>query len=145
MTNADLWEKRMEWLDRLRAAPLTSERCGELAALPRLQIVSAASVLRNPVTGPDWLATGDAAMAFDPLSGQGVFRGLDSGLRAVSAIERMFDGVQAVSRNSSCGQKRLSSTIYKYERSSTRACADGRRRSSGSGAGVAEQSRGAPN
>jgi flavin-dependent dehydrogenase len=92
MTDADLWEGQGGWLERLRAAPLTSELCGELAALPRLQIVSAASVLRQPLTGTDWLAVGDAAMAFDPLSGQGMFKALDSGLRSARAIERMLEG-----------------------------------------------------
>lgn len=34
--------------------------------------------VRWPVTGQDWIAIGDAALAFDPLSGQGVLHALDS-------------------------------------------------------------------
>jgi flavin-dependent dehydrogenase len=38
------------------------------------------------VAGPDWLAVGDAAMAFDPLSGQGIYKAIQWGIRAADAI-----------------------------------------------------------
>jgi flavin-dependent dehydrogenase len=46
----------------------------------------------RPVTGAAWLAVGDAACALDPLSAQGVYHALDSGLRAAQAIEGFFAG-----------------------------------------------------
>jgi flavin-dependent dehydrogenase len=49
-------------------------------------------VLRQPVLGPNWIATGDAALAFDPLSGLGVHKALESGLRSAEAIARYFEG-----------------------------------------------------
>jgi flavin-dependent dehydrogenase len=91
MTDSDLWMDR-RWDELLRLAPLTFERAGCKQIPPPSQIVSAASVVRRPVTGPDWMAIGDAALAFDPLSGQGVFKSIETGTRCGSAIAGYFDG-----------------------------------------------------
>jgi flavin-dependent dehydrogenase len=40
----------------------------------------------HPVVGRGWLAAGDAASTFDPLSGQGIFKALHSGILASYAI-----------------------------------------------------------
>jgi flavin-dependent dehydrogenase len=51
------------------------------------------------VTGEAWLATGDAAVAYDPLSSQGILCALLTGLRAVTAIrEWLTDGSGALQR-----------------------------------------------
>lgn len=91
MTDSDLW-KNPEWSDLVTRAPLTFERAGRLPIPPPFQIVSAASVVRCPVTGSGWIAVGDAAFAFDPLSGQGVFKSLETASRAAAAITRHLDG-----------------------------------------------------
>jgi len=91
MTDSDLWMER-KWDELLQLAPLTFERAGRRPVPPPSQIVSAASVVRSPVTGLDWMAIGDAALAFDPLSGQGVFKSIDTGARCGSAIARYFAG-----------------------------------------------------
>ena len=41
---------------------------------------------------PNWIATGDAALAFDPLSGQGVLKSIETGTRCAAAIARYFAG-----------------------------------------------------
>jgi flavin-dependent dehydrogenase len=43
------------------------------------------------VAGADWLAVGDAAMAFDPLSSQGLFHALYTGLTSAEAVARAVD------------------------------------------------------
>lgn len=91
MTDSDLW-KDAAWGDLVKLAPLTFERAGRRELPPSVQIVSAASVVRHPVTGPNWMAIGDAALAFDPLSGQGVFKSIETGTRSSSTIARHFDG-----------------------------------------------------
>jgi len=91
MTDSDLWLDR-KWDELLQLAPLTFERASCRNLPPPFQIVSAASVVRHPVTGPDWVAIGDAALAFDPLSGQGVFKSIETGTRCCSAIAKCFDG-----------------------------------------------------
>jgi flavin-dependent dehydrogenase len=42
--------------------------------------------------GPHWLAAGDAASSFDPLSGQGIHKALSNGLAAADAIRACLDG-----------------------------------------------------
>src|SRR5258707_10411609 len=37
--------------------------------------------------GPGWVAAGDASMAFDPLSSQGIFNALYSGMKAGQALQ----------------------------------------------------------
>jgi len=91
MTDSDLWMEK-KWDELLHVAPLTFERAGCRPIPPPSQIVSAASVVRCPVTGLDWIAVGDAALAFDPLSGQGVFKSIETGARCGSAIAKYFDG-----------------------------------------------------
>ena len=41
----------------------------------------------TPCTGVGWLATGDAALSFDPLSSQGLFNALYTGLAAAETAE----------------------------------------------------------
>ena len=91
MTDSDLW-RNSRWAELLKAAPLTSERAIAMEKLPRIHIVSAASVFRQPVTGPNWIAAGDAALGFDPLSGLGIYKTIESGLRSSAAIVRCLKG-----------------------------------------------------
>jgi len=42
--------------------------------------------------GENWLAAGDAALAFDPIAAQGLFNALYLGLAAAEAAQRWFDG-----------------------------------------------------
>jgi hypothetical protein len=55
-----------------------------MIARPRLAL--ARSHLLHPVAGPRWLAIGDAASSFDPLSSQGIAKALRAGLRAADVI-----------------------------------------------------------
>lgn len=95
MTDSDLWMDR-KWDELLQLAPLTFARAGDRPIPLPSQIVSAASVVRCPVAGPSWMAIGDAALAFDPLSGQGVFKSIETGVRCGSVIARYFDGDSSV-------------------------------------------------
>ena len=40
----------------------------------------------------NWIATGDAALAFDPLSGQGVLKSIETGTGCAEAIAGYFTG-----------------------------------------------------
>jgi flavin-dependent dehydrogenase len=97
MTDADLYaaagcDPRDYWRRQLQEAELTAARtCGQ-AALTEAKIVSAASLIRRPVCGIDWLAVGDAALAFDPLSGQGVYSALKWGILSAEAVIARFEG-----------------------------------------------------
>jgi flavin-dependent dehydrogenase len=59
---------------------------GRASATPRRQVArSAASQYLDCVCGMDWIACGDAALALDPLSGQGILAALRTGIFAAYA------------------------------------------------------------
>jgi len=81
------------WLGALR----TTQHIGpslDGATLIRgsLKMRSAPSGLTEPSAGEGWLAVGDAAASFDPLSSQGIYQALAGGLDAGSAIAAWLDG-----------------------------------------------------
>jgi flavin-dependent dehydrogenase len=92
MTDADLIPddpRRTDehWQSRLEKAPHTRVRVGACLLEPGLRRVAANSYRRDRLTGAHWLAVGDAAAAYDPLSAQGIYHALESGLQAAAAIE----------------------------------------------------------
>src|SRR5262249_26887625 len=97
MTDADLRPRSASsaddsWENRLSRTTLTRARVGSQALIDKPKNVCAASRLRRPMYGADWLAAGDAAMAFDPLSGQGILKALVGGMRAAEAVIGHFNG-----------------------------------------------------
>ena len=92
MTDADLipsgrMHARAHWQSRLEQAPYTRTRVSDCVLETGLHRFAANSYRRDRLTGPHWLAVGDAATAFDPLSSRGISHALESGLRAAQAIE----------------------------------------------------------
>jgi len=53
---------------------------------------AAHSAQLEAAAGPGWLAAGDAAISFDPLSSQGIFNALYTGLCAAEAASRALQG-----------------------------------------------------
>lgn len=90
------------------AMALLADPCGWSRALAETQHLSAAlsgirfeSFLRpldasgaslNRYGGDGWIACGDAALSFDPISGQGIFSALYSGMTAAHAVEDALNG-----------------------------------------------------
>jgi flavin-dependent dehydrogenase len=91
MTDSDLWSAD-RWHELMALAPLTFERAGCGQIPPPSVVVSAGSLVRRPAVGANWIATGDAALAFDPLSGQGVLKSIESGTRCAAAIAGYLAG-----------------------------------------------------
>ena len=71
------------WHHELDRAPHTRARMS--SAVARVGVVAANSCCRRAADGR-WLAVGDAAAAYDPLSGQGVLRALETGQLAAAAV-----------------------------------------------------------
>lgn len=91
MSDADIiGSERMRdpavWLVRLRATRHISTRVTGALVQP-LSIEAAGSTILEPVTGENWLAIGDAASAYDPLSSQGIHKALASAEVAAWAID----------------------------------------------------------
>lgn len=72
------------WLRELRDARHTHARVPP-ATVADPRVVAARSCCRRAADGR-WLAAGDAAAAYDPLSGQGVMRALQTGRGAAGAV-----------------------------------------------------------
>ena len=97
MTDADLLPagptaRAAFWRDQLRQSAHTRARIGRDAFAASPRVVAASSSRAPVVAGDDWIAVGDAAAAFDPLSSQGVAWALESGLMAAQAIDGQLRG-----------------------------------------------------
>jgi flavin-dependent dehydrogenase len=97
MTDADLYAEASRtsahyWRDLLEKSPHTLAFLGSTSPPTKLRIVAANSSRLDCISRKNWLAVGDAAVAFDPLSSQGVYNALESGLRAAQAIHDRFMG-----------------------------------------------------
>lgn len=57
--------------------------------------VAAGSAMLNPIVGPGWIAAGDAAAAYDPLSAHGIAAALATGWDAAAAALAALDGEPA--------------------------------------------------
>ena len=82
------------WLKLLSRTEYLARRVAahgyRLLSEPR--IVSASSSRLDQVSGAHWLAVGDAAAAYDPLSSQGILAALESGERAGAALLKPLQG-----------------------------------------------------
>jgi flavin-dependent dehydrogenase len=61
-----------------------------------LGVCAAYGSMLDPCAGEAWLAAGDAAICFDPLSAQGLLNALFTGLAAAEAADRYLSGVFGV-------------------------------------------------
>ena len=100
MTDADLLRRNRGawhafWQARLQQTIHTRSRLHafDLQGVPRA--VAACSSRLDCVSGRGWLAVGDAAMAFDPLSSQGLMQALASGIYAGEAVSGHLAGEAA--------------------------------------------------
>ena len=97
MTDADLIPRgRVSqttfWADQLSGAPQTRARLGHAVEKTLVRVVGAHCSRMVIISGDGWLSAGDAASALDPLSGQGVYRALVSGLAAARAAGDYLQG-----------------------------------------------------
>ncbi len=98
-TDADLpaaavVQNRAAFLDKAgRSRTLTAEIAGaHFTGSESPRVIAAHSSALIPPAGDGWLAAGDAALSFDPLSSQGLFNALYTGLAAAEAADRALSG-----------------------------------------------------
>lgn len=100
MTDADLLPRGPQpadvWQERLQQVPHTLARIESCAANSSVKSIAAYSYQRNCVADTQWLAIGDAASAFDPLSSQGISKALQSGQAAAKAIQASQSSCQSL-------------------------------------------------
>jgi len=91
VTDADLAQRLKlgqsgEWERRLASVPAIAARLQECKPASPLVIRSSASRRLEPAAGERWLAVGDSASRFDPLSSQGILKAMRGGIFASYAI-----------------------------------------------------------
>jgi flavin-dependent dehydrogenase len=80
--------RRERWLPALLRTRHVAARLGGCRLRRGLVARVAPSGLTDPVSGARWLAVGDAAAAYDPLSARGIHKALANGIDAAGAIAR---------------------------------------------------------
>ena len=82
--------ERKEWSRILAAMPQVGAMVGKSEVAETVIVRSASSRRLEPVVGDGWLAVGDSASRFDPLSSQGIVKALRSGIFASYAISDLL-------------------------------------------------------
>lgn len=114
-----------EWRRTLTTMPSVGATVGKSEVAEHVIIRSASSRRLEPVTGDGWLAAGDSASRFDPLSSQGIVKALRSGIFAGYAVSDLLmcgdnDGLKRYSRYVFEEFKSYSETRHKYYREEKR-------------------------
>lgn len=97
MSDVDIVKKRRlhssaEWFELMNETRHIRDRVQQAEPLAAPSVHAAYSHRLERMTGDAWLAVGDAATTFDPLSSLGIFKGLRSGILASYAIGDYFKG-----------------------------------------------------
>lgn len=74
------------------------------------------TLLNEVLAGEDWLRIGDAAMAVDPLSGNGIFQALSSALQAPAVIATLLHDPERAALARSFHQQRIEQLFYRFAR-----------------------------
>jgi flavin-dependent dehydrogenase len=95
MTDADIFSRlhgptKSRLLEVISGAPRTAERSKQFDLDIGPNVTLANSSRLDRIWGRNWIAVGDSAMAFDPLSGQGIYTAMKFGLEAAHAIGGFF-------------------------------------------------------
>jgi flavin-dependent dehydrogenase len=98
-TDADLpaaaiVRSRSALLEKARRSPRLMTEIADVCfgGVESPRVTAAHSSTLTPPAGEGWLAAGDAALSFDPLSSQGLFHALYTGLASAEAAERTLRG-----------------------------------------------------
>jgi flavin-dependent dehydrogenase len=75
-----------DWTSCLKESRHVGPRIWFARELTRPRFLQANGSYVAPAAGINWLAVGDAALSFDPISSQGIFSALYTGLRAAEAV-----------------------------------------------------------
>jgi flavin-dependent dehydrogenase len=75
------------WLERLSQTMYIKHVLSEAVFQEKLSVTEACGSRLVQFAGPGWIAVGDAALSFDPLSSQGILNALYSGMKAGQAVD----------------------------------------------------------
>lgn len=97
MTDSDLaHDERLHdearWRELIASSRHTSRRIDGAHCVVAPVVASACSQRIDPIAGDGWIAVGDAASSFDPLSSMGIMKALGSAIDAAAAIRCRLGG-----------------------------------------------------
>ena len=102
---------RRDWLDALARTSFIQRFFPPDGFGEGLSVADAGCACLERFHDPNWIACGDAAMSFDPLSSQGIYNAMYSGLSAARAILATDGGDEAALANYADGLARIR-TVY---------------------------------
>jgi 2-polyprenyl-6-methoxyphenol hydroxylase-like FAD-dependent oxidoreductase len=97
MTDANLLPRgahalHASWWQALEATIYTRGRVDGARRIGQVETIRANTYQMSAIFGENWLSVGDAAMAFDPLSSQGLHNAVRSAVEASRAVQRHLTG-----------------------------------------------------
>ncbi|MBS3184943.1 MULTISPECIES: flavin-dependent monooxygenase QhpG [unclassified Pseudomonas] len=102
---------------RRRASALVAELFDARALAPaQVHARSSTAILAGDCVGDDWLRVGDAAMAVDPLSGNGIFQSLSSALQAPVVINTLLRRPERAALAKQFHQQRIEQLFLRFAR-----------------------------
>jgi flavin-dependent dehydrogenase len=111
------------WHEHLASSNLTAARVAAAQQESALTTLSARSQRLVPASGPGWVAAGDAASSFDPLSSQGILKALHSGKIAsfvafdwMHGLERSYERYNAAVTAEYESYRATKASFYAMER-----------------------------
>ncbi|HUF20232.1 MAG TPA: FAD-dependent monooxygenase [Burkholderiales bacterium] len=118
-TNAGLPPKHAlaDWcVQRLRALAASASFLRDAAPSAELHARASTPVLAGEAVGDDWIRVGDAAMAVDPLSGNGIFQAISSALQAPAVVNTLLRRPQAGELAKAFHRARIEGLFYRFAR-----------------------------
>ena len=77
---------------RPKASVFTKDRLSGAQQSVKVHVRPAWSQILSNLVGSRWVAVGDAAMSYDPLSSQGLSKGLQWGIRVAESVRKRLEG-----------------------------------------------------
>ncbi|MBY4676624.1 flavin-dependent monooxygenase QhpG [Marinobacterium arenosum] len=102
--------ERLRTLEQAQPFLAGAEPTGELHAR------TSTPILCRQAVGDNWIRVGDAAMAVDPLSGNGIFQALSSALQAPAVINTLLQQPENGALAKQFHQQRVDSLFYRFAR-----------------------------
>ncbi len=103
--------------ERRRGSALVAELFDTHALAPaQVHARSSTAILAGECVGDDWLRVGDAAMAVDPLSGNGIFQSLSSALQAPVVINTLLRRPDRAGLAKQFHQQRIEQLFLRFAR-----------------------------
>lgn len=116
-------EQLSDWcLQRLQQLPQAQPFLQETVADGQVYARSSTQILLQDLLGDHWLRVGDAAMAVDPLSGNGIFQSLSSALQAPAVINTLLRKPGNKALAAQFYQARVEGLFYRFARTGRDFC-----------------------